>query len=227
MNHIVKNFLLITLGLFMASCLNSANDIEQRDQLVLTLNLNNANDEIVADNDTVSIDLIRFLVGTSFLHNGNGDTLLINQNAYQLNHSTTDGFSQELKGLAQGSFTSEVIYNTLNFEFKKAEASFLNNPNIDEAFTEGEAESERYSMIINGTYNSEPFEFKSVRNFNYELTFQDQSSGTPGGLVYSLNMQADIGSWFLNPDGEGLLNPGEASNASLINDKIGLSIGLN
>jgi len=227
MNHIAKSFLLITLGLFMASCLNSANDIEQRDQLVLTLNLNNANDEIVADNDTVSIDLIRFLVGITFLHNGNGDTLLINQNAYQLNHSTSGGLSQEIKGLAQGTFNSDVVYNTLNFEIKKAEVSFLTNPDIDEAFTQGESEDQLFSMIINGTFNSQSFEFKSVRNFNYEFTFQDLTDGTTGNLRYNLNMQTDLENWFQNPDGEGLLNPGEASNASLINDNIGLSINLN
>ena len=226
MNHILKTLLFVSIGLMAVSCLNSGNEFEQRDQLILTINLNNANDEIVANNDTLTVDLIRFLVGISFLHDGNGDTLRINQNTYQLNHSTTDGFSQELKGLAQGNFNSRVIYNTLNFEIKKAEASFLNNPNIDDAFNEGETESERYSMIINGNYNGDPFEFKSVRNFDYEFSFEDQTGGTPGGLVYSLNIQTDINSWFQNPDGEGLLNPAEASNALSINDNIELSIGL-
>lgn len=226
MNHIVKSLLLPILGLLLVSCLNSANDIEQGDQLILTLLLDNVNEEIVAGNDTLSILRLDFLVGSTFLHNANGDTLLISQNTFQISH-TNDPLNQELKGLAQGNFTSEVIYNTLNFEIKKAEATDAGKADIDDAFVEGEAENQRFSMIVNGTYNGEAFEFKSTRNFNYELTFQDQSGGTPGNLIYNLNMETNLNSWFQNPEGEGLLDPGEAANASTINDRIESSVTLN
>lgn len=224
---ITKFILLITFGLVLTSCLNNPNGIEETDELLLSLKLNNVNEAVIADSDTLSINLIRFLIGTSFLHNGDGDTLLINRNVYQLNHASSGGLDQEVKGLAQGTFNTGIIYNTLNFEIKKAEITYLNNHDIDDAFTQGESEDQLFSMIINGTYNSQSFEFKSTRNFNYELPFQNFADGTTGNLRYNLNMQTDIESWFQNPGEEGLLNPSEPSNASLINDNIESSISLN
>jgi hypothetical protein len=228
MNSIIKTFILLVTALFLGSCLNGSEQNEQRDQLTLTFNLENANNEITSGEDTLSINLVRFLVGNNYLYNDTGDTLLINQNVFQLNYSTTDGLSQEVIQIAQGSFDSDAVYRNLNFEIKKAEANYSQNPDIDDAFTEdgGELENQRYSMIIDGSYNGEPFTFKSTRNLAYSFTFPDLTGGQSGNLIYNLFVKTNVENWFLNSDATALLDPLQSSNEGTINDNIETSIAL-
>lgn len=228
MNSLIKIFPLLVAAIFLSSCLNGSEQNEQRDQLTLTFNLENASSEITAGDDTLSINLIRFLVGNNYMYNDSGDTLLINRNVYQVNYSTTDGLSQELIQIAQGSFSSETIYSNLKFEIKKAEAAYSENPNIDDAFTEegGELENQRFSMIIDGTYNNSPFSFKSTQNFAYSFPFPDLTGGSGGNLIYNLFVQTDVSSWFLNSEGTALLDPSLSDNETSINQNIESSIEL-
>lgn len=218
--------LLSFLGLFLASCLTNSQQSEVRDQLLLTLEMSNLNSELIAGDDTVNVAQLRFLYGKTFLLSSNDDTLLVNDNILQVTHQRSN---QEVKGLANGTFESDNVFSTLNFEIKQAEQSDAGSgSNFDEeAFLEGESEDQRYSMIINGAYNGESFIFKSTRNFNFEFPIEDDSGGSTSGLLYNLPMRSDVISWFLNASGEGLLNPGDPANAATINDNIQQSLNLN
>lgn len=223
------HFLALSLaGLLLVSCLNDPNPPEQRDQLLLTLNLSNVNEEIGTETDTLSISSLRFLVGNISIKNESGDTLIVSQTPFQVTHPSQNP-SQEVKGLISGSFTSEIVYNSLDFEIKKAEAADIINASIDDAFVEGDSDSQRYSMIIQGDYNGQTFEFKSTRNFTFEFDIDDQSDGSAGALIYNLNMTTEIGDWFQNPESPvpDLIDPSEPANASIINDNIEGAIRLN
>ncbi len=221
-----KFFLLPFLGLFIASCLTNSQQNEARDQLVLTLEMSNLNSELITGDDTVNVTQLRFLYGKTFLLSSNDDTLLVNDDILQVTHQRSN---QEVKGLANGTFESDNVFGALNFEIKQAEQSDAGSgSNFDEeAFLEGESEDQRYSMIINGSYNGENFIFKSTRNFNFEFPIEDESGGSTSGLLYNLPMRTDVISWFLNSSDDGLLDPGDPANAATINDNIQQSLNLN
>lgn len=215
-----KSLLLLSIGLLSVSCLNNANeDQNSSDQLYLTLTLLNANSPVETQSDTLNISRIRLLVGAVSLKNNSGDSLLVREQAAQLSH--TPGNSEN-KGITAGSFNSDALFNILAFQIKQAESSDMTSgSNIDkDAFIEGDSEDQRYSLIIDGTYNGADFTFKSARSFNYELTIQDNTGGDTGSIYYNLNLKTDVSSWFINPQNGGLLDPREADNASMINMNI-------
>lgn len=225
MIKIGKYLTLAFLGLLLTSCLTNSEQNDLPNQLLLTLEFSNINNEIVAQDDTLRILALRFLYGRTSLRNAN-DTLLVNNNILQVTHQVTN---DEIKGLANGTFNSDEIFSTLAFEIKQAEESDTGeNSNFDEnAFIEGSSNDQRYSMIINGSYNNNEFVYKSTRNFNFEFFIEDDSEGTGGNLLYNLPLATDVNSWFLNDNGDGLLDPRTESNASAINDNIEESLHLN
>lgn len=218
-----KILLLPIVTLLFVSCLNSSDQGDLPDQIVITLGFPNINDNIIIESDTISIVRLRLLVGNVILRNSGSDTLLINQTAFQITHQLSNN---EIRGLASGTFNSDAVFEIFNFEIKQAEQSDIgSNSNVDNDFVEGESENERYSMIINGSYNGEAFEFKSARNFNFSFTI-DNESNSQGTLLYNLPMRSAPADWFMSPINNELLNPGNPDNASLINNNIQSSMTL-
>lgn len=210
------------LLLFLTSCLTTNQDTETANRLVITFQLAGINEQMIAQEDTLRIRTLRFLYGETTVNNSN-DSLTINDNIIQVTHQISNG---EVKGLANGTFQSNEVYNTLNFEIKQAvqpEQGTGSNFDVD-AFIEGDSDNQRYSMIIDGSFNSQPFTFKSTRNFNFTFSIEDNSNGTTGNLIYNLPLRAEVSGWFENTSEGGLLNPGDPNNAELINDQIESSV---
>lgn len=224
--NIIILLLLCCLGLSLISCLTNSEGNNPSNQLLLTFELTNINNEIVAEGDTINVLSLRFLYGRTTLQNKDNDTLLVNENVFQITHQITN---DETKGLANGTFDSDKIFSSLAFEIKKAEqlvADTENNFDVD-AFIEGDSDDQRYSMIINGSYNNNEFEFKSTRNFNFEFPIEDGSDSNQENLLYNLPLKTDVQQWFLNSEGDGLLDPRSGGNASAINDNIQQSVKIN
>lgn len=216
-----KILLLPIVTLLFVSCLNSSDQGDLPDQIVITLGFPNINDNIIIENDTISIVRLRLLVGNVNLRNSGSDTLLINQTAFQITHQLSNN---EIRGLASGTFNSDAVFEIFNFEIKQAEQSDIgSDSNVDSDFVEGESEDQRYSMIINGAYNGEEFEFKSSRNYNFAFQIENESN-SQGTLLYNLPMRTDPNDWFISPVNNELVNPGNPDNASLINNNIQSSL---
>lgn len=226
MNIFKTLFCLAILGMFLTSCLTNSQENDVSNQLILTLEFSGINNEIVAEGDTIRVLTLKFLYGRTALQNNNNDTLVVNDNVQQINHQVSN---DETKGLASGPFESDEVYDLLAFEIKQAEQSDIDEGGNFEAdtFIEGESDDQRYSMIMQGSYNNNGFEFKSTRNFNFEFLIQDNSGGSQQGLVYQMHLQANVQQWFLNSEGDGLLNPNSVGNASAINDNIQQSMNIN
>ena len=222
MKNPVKLLLLPVLLLFLNSCLTSNQEADTSNRLVITFQFAGINDEMVVQDDTLRIRNLRFLYGQTTVNNSN-DTLTINDNIIQVTHQLSNS---EVKGLANGTFQSNEVYSSLNFEIKQAEQPEEGDgSNFDvDAFIEGDADNQRYSMIIEGSYNGDSFVFKSTRNFNFTFPIEDNSNGTAGNLIYNLPMRTDVSGWFANTAEGGLLNPADPSNATAINNQIESSV---
>ncbi len=217
-----KYLLLLLLGFFSISCSTGPDDQDTPDQILFTIELSNINDQIKIGEDSLQILTLDFLIGETSLQDNQNDTLLLNDLTTQISHISSD---DEVKGLINGSFNSDVVFDDFSFELVQAKSS---DQNIDSEFVEGESDSRRYSMIIRGSYNNSTFTFKSARSFSFSFAVPNESANTGGGpLFYNLPVITNVENWFLNDDGTRLLNPENSSNSSTINNNISNSFKLN
>lgn len=224
MKNPAKLLLIPICFILFTSCLTNNQDNDPANRLVITFQLAGINDEMIMQEDTLRVRTLRFLYGETTVNNSN-DSLTINDNIIQVTHQLSNS---EVKGLANGTFQSSEVYNNLNFEIKQAvqpEEGSGSNFDVD-AFIEGSSDDQRYSMIIEGAYNGQPFTFKSTRNFNFSFPIEDNSNGTAENLIYNLPLRAEVSDWFVNNSDGGLLNPGDPNNAGVINDQIESSVFL-
>lgn len=205
--------LLLITPILISSCLTSETQVTS--QVQVGLELRNFNDTLRSGQDTLTIDNVRMILGTSYFINENGDSLFFNQSARQLEYAsqTTNPLL-----LASGAFP-EGSYSSISLTFPKAPAGFQGA--IAPDFYEND---KRYTLIVNGTINSESYTFKSERVFEPTFTFQPaidvpQYNESFGFLVYS-----DVMSWFSGANG--ILDPREADNSTAINDNIEQSFAI-
>lgn len=220
-----KLLLLSLLGLIFSSCLTNGQEGETRDQLVFNITFTNISTPVIVEDDTLEIASLRFLAGKTSLQNNSGDSLRVIENPFQVSYQRSP---LETIGITQGNFDSEAVFSSIAFEIKQAEQSDINGSNIDaDAFIEGASDEQRYSMIIQGTYNSNDFTFKSTRNFNFFFPFDDNSGGNQDALLYNIPLESDVEDWFINQQDDSLLDPSNPDNTSAINDNIEFSVVLN
>jgi len=105
-------------------------------------------------------------------------------------------------------------YDEIKFKIHKLEAS---ETPPDPEFKEGNDSSQRYSVIVKGTYNSIPFVYKSRKSAHQELEFNPPII-IEAGTAVSLTITVDPNSWFYK-DGL-LLDPSNSSNENDIDNNI-------
>lgn len=220
-----KLLLLPILALLFSSCLTNGEEGQTRDQLVFNITFTNISTPVIVQEDTLEIVSVRFIAGRTTLQNNSGDSLLVIGNPFQISYQRSP---IETVGITQGNFDSEAVFNSIAFEIKQAEQSDINGSNIDaDAFIEGTSDDQRYSMIINGTFNGEDFTYKSTRNFNLLFPFEDNSGGNQDALIYNIPLESNVENWFINQQDDSLLDPSDPDNASAINNNIEFSVELN
>ncbi len=106
------------------------------------------------------------------------------------------------------------IYDELKFEIHKLEAS---ETPPDPEFKDGEDSSQRYSVIVKGVYNSNPFIYKSRKSAHQELEFENLLV-VEENTATNLTIIVDPYTWFYK-DGV-LLDPTNPSNENDIDNNI-------
>lgn len=106
------------------------------------------------------------------------------------------------------------IYDELKFEIHKLEAS---ETPPDPEFKDGEDSSQRYSVIVKGVYNSNPFIYRSRKSAHQELEFENLLV-VEENTATNLTIIVDPYTWFYK-DGV-LLDPTNPSNENDIDNNI-------
>lgn len=106
------------------------------------------------------------------------------------------------------------IYDELKFEIHKLEAS---ETPPDPEFKDGEDSSQRYSVIVKGVYNSNPFIYKSRKSAHQELEFENLLV-VEENTATNLTIIVDPYTWFYQD--EVLLDPTDPSNENDIDNNI-------
>lgn len=112
------------------------------------------------------------------------------------------------------------VYNEIEFEIHKPEDNEIPS---DPDFRIGDGGNERFSIIIKGAVDNEPFLFRSTENFEIELEFDTNfiiSDDADG--MFDITLSATIDTWFI--DGNGVaLNPGNINDWDEIENAIARS----
>ena len=117
------------------------------------------------------------------------------------------------KGFKTGVTVNDIpegTYKRIKFEVHKLEDHEVPP---DPEFTEGQSGSERYSIVIKGEFNGNPFVYKSQRTTYQEMEFQTPLTIENNSSV-NLTIKVNPYSWFFE-NGE-YLNPSDESNRSEI-----------
>jgi hypothetical protein len=108
-------------------------------------------------------------------------------------------------------------YNEIKFKIHKIQADEIPP---DPEFKEGDDNSLRYSVIVKGKYNSEPFIYKSKKSASQKIKL-DTLLVVQENSVTNLTISVDPTTWFT--DGQSELDPTDSTNANLIDKNIARS----
>jgi len=157
-------------------------------------------------NNTLQLNVVKALIrNLKFKSTSSNDSSDIKLGPFVV-HLNPDGINNEvmISNIPPGS------YDRIRFEIHKVEDSEI-PPDPD--FKDGESGSERYSVIIKGNFNGNPFIYKSRRS-----TYQDIELQTPIIIEDSKSVNLTIivnpYSWFFD-EGD-YLDPSDPSNESEI-----------
>ncbi|MDX1670742.1 MAG: hypothetical protein R3211_00270 [Balneolaceae bacterium] len=112
-------------------------------------------------------------------------------------------------------------YDEVEFEIHKPE-DFETPPDPD--FKEGTSGDQRFSVIIEGTFNQQSFTYKSRVNMSQEHEFATPLLVEEGQEV-NVTLLVDISQWFVDANGNDL-DPTDPNNASEIDESIERSVEL-
>jgi|WetSurMetagenome_2_1015567.scaffolds.fasta_scaffold04151_10 hypothetical protein len=169
--------------------------------------------------DTIVIDTVKILLRNVKLenesdendseHNEHSDEVNIKIGPFvvylNLNGVTTDFV---VSNIPPGS------YNQIKFEIHKIEAS---ETPPDPEFKDGDDSSLRYSVIVKGVYNSNPFIYKSSKSAHQIIRLETPLLIEPNTLT-NLTLQVDPSTWFVKNDL--ILDPTNPANENDIDNNI-------
>jgi hypothetical protein len=159
---------------------------------------------------------VRMVLGKSFfLGETDDDSLVYNDGFGQLTFSA-DGSTQF--PIVGGPFQAG-IYRSVSFNVLQAPDS--EDSVIDDDFTQG---NQRFSIIIDGTYNEEPFNFRSKQEFMNSFNFNPDLTVSQNNQRFVYTFVNNAQQWFRQANT--LLDPRVEENRSKINERIGLGFDL-
>jgi hypothetical protein len=161
----------------------------------------------------VQIDTAKILLRTIQFHNvGDSDSLDFKTESFVLDLDLDGGLNTvAVQEIPNGS------YDKVSFRLHKPEE--LEDVG-DTDFYEGDSGSERYSVVVKGSYDGQPFTFKSRRTAKQRIDIQPALAITDTTTAVNVTLSVDVHSWFIDPDDGALLNPTDEGDESEIDDAI-------
>lgn len=198
-------------SMLLTGCLGDTGNDTEQNVIEIGVELNGVEEPIKAGEDSLDIEEVKFVHGLSYLV-AEEDSLYFSSQPSVFEFSELGG-SEDVLAFGQ---ISPNVYSSIDFFISRAPEEMRS---VAPEFVTEEA---RYSMIIEGSYNDEDFQFRTEENFETKfelspsLTVDEETAESFNMLIFS-----NIRDWFLAEDGESLINPEESdSTRQLINENI-------
>lgn len=125
----------------------------------------------------------------------------------------------DLTGSTNSVVVTEIpngIYKRVSFRLHKPEN---NETVLDSDFVEGTGGNQRFSVVVQGSYDGVNFTYKSRRTANQHVDIEPSLVITDTVTFVNVTMQVDVNSWFMDSDST-MLNPADSSNSTKIDNAI-------
>jgi hypothetical protein len=214
LKRIVFLTILITAPVFFYSCISGGAEVNSR--VLIQTEVEGIGTRFGTPDDSMQVNNVRMVLGKSFfLGETDDDSLVYNDGFGQLTFSA-DGSTQF--PIVGGPFQAG-IYRSVSFNVLQAPDS--EDSVIDDDFTQG---NQRFSIIIDGTYNEEPFNFRSKQEFMNSFNFNPDLTVSQNNQRFVYTFVNNAQQWFRQANT--LLDPRVEENRSKINERIGLGFDL-
>ncbi|MDZ4698818.1 MAG: hypothetical protein SH809_03845 [Rhodothermales bacterium] len=208
-----KSILIVALFAFLfAGCDSGANDTEGA-EVRLTMQAEYA--PTAAKQAAIVIQEAKLLVDQIKFHSDDADSLDFRAGSVIVNLN----LNNEPVVVSVG-FIPAGRYEHVSFKIHKPED---NEAVSDPDFKEGTSGNERFSVVVKGTYDGEPFVYKSSKTAQQRIDFSPDLVVSSPDTSLEVALTVDINSWFVGDEGEEL-SPLNESDSNDIDDAIRRSI---
>lgn len=191
----------------MASCLDSStNNTEIPSSFNLSLNVQGMGTDQFDGQNSISVETVKFTLGDLELKLENDENITFAQNLLlaEFTSDDTDDVTIGTGGIAGG------IYSGFNFAMIPPDGSGqITDSDLIEFNDDGEV-SEAFSIFISGTYNDEPFEYRTSSELQLDLTFEQMVDMPEFSGNMTVRLLPQTNSWFRDEDSR-LINPNDAN----------------
>jgi len=212
-NKIISTIILSLILFFIYGC-----DTTETTNGTVSLSFNSGSSLQKITDNTIELTKVKILMrdvklkmedGESENENGDDDSYMIKVGPFVVN-------------LNLGGMTTDFIvaniptgyYEAVKFKIHQIQGSEIPP---DPEFKEGEDNSKRYSVIVEGLFNSEPFIYKSKKPAKQHIEFDPPIFVEENGDI-NLTIKVDPYSWFYKD--YVLLNPSDPANENDIDNNI-------
>lgn len=210
MKQLLTPFLTILLGILLIGCEESSEDPTSTASLSFATSQGTG---LMKPSDShVQLDTVKILLKTIQFHSETeGDSMDFKSASQILN--------LDLSGDVNTLATADIpmgSYDKVSFRIHKPEDD--EDPG-DSDFKEGNSGSERFSVVVKGTYDGSAFTFKSRKSTKQRVDIDPPLVIDEDGLEVNVTLTVDVDSWFMDEDGNPL-NPLEEDDEDEIDDAI-------
>jgi len=217
--------MLIVSLTFLASCLDSStNNTEIPSSFNLSLNVQGMGTDQFDGQNTIALETVKFTLGNLELTRENDENITFGQNLLvaEFTSDNTDDETIGTGGVAGG------IYNGFIFEMLPPDGSGqITDSDLIEFNDDGEV-AEAFSVFISGTFNDEPFEYRTSAELELDLTFEQMVDMPEVSGNMTVRLLPQTNNWFRDEDSR-LINPNDANETETeqINENLVQSFSVN
>lgn len=218
----MKNIYILVAGIcafLLVSCLDTVDPIEELNIFALTMTLLGGDQVYVVDEDSIIVlGYEMFIDSIGVVHLEGHDESINPQQLWLASHwigrpdESSVGFGEFVGGVYNG--VSYAVVNPSSDEVGSIDTDLVER---DEAT--GEVTS-IYSIAVTGAYNGQLFLFRSKLSEKVQYGFYEVIEMPEFNGYLEVQLRGNWRQWFLNAEGNGILNPNDPSNRDLIEENI-------
>lgn len=207
----------VILGLFLIQgCLPEDAPVPKR--IAIQLNIDNVGTSVEREGNAVNIEVIKIMMD-HFILSTEGEARLEANRPSILRYRKADAGSN-----------APVFAGEIGFDFNTFTSieMFVQQPDPQDNIPDRDLidDGERYSIFMEGTYNGEPFEYKSKFTFTELLDFASAVTINGEEETLFILLRSDVQDFLIDPETGQVLDPRDADNADTIDSLISESFSV-